>query len=60
MVMTKGANDHAKEDPPEGGKYTRRAEIRRRDRHLPRRYVAWPSRSMIAMWLSCSWWRQLL
>jgi hypothetical protein len=30
----KGANDHNKEDPPEGEKYGRRAKARRRDRRL--------------------------
>jgi hypothetical protein len=35
---TKGADDHNKEDPPQGGKYVRRAKARRRDQHL--RHVA--------------------
>jgi hypothetical protein len=43
-MMTKGVDNHNKEDPPEGGKYARRAKARRRDWHLPRRYVAQPSR----------------
>jgi hypothetical protein len=42
--MTKGADDHNKEDPPEWGKHARRAKARRRDWLLPRRYVAWLSR----------------
>jgi hypothetical protein len=40
----KGADDHDKVDSPEGGNYARRAKTRRRDWHLPRRYVAQPSR----------------
>jgi hypothetical protein len=54
-MTTKGADDNDKEDPPEGGKYARRAKARRRDRHLLRRYVARPSRLMMGMRLSCSW-----
>jgi hypothetical protein len=43
-TMTKRANNHDKKDPLEGGKYARRAKARRRDWHLPRRYIVWPSR----------------
>ncbi len=57
MVMTKGVDDHNKEDPSKGGKYARRAKARRRDRHLPRRYVAQPSCLMTEMQRSCSWQR---
>ncbi len=60
MTITKGADDHDKEDPSEGGEYARRAKTRRRDQHLPRRYVARPSRLMMATQCSCSWQRQLL
>jgi hypothetical protein len=57
MKMTKGADDHGKEDPSEGRKYARRAKARRRDRRLPRRYVARPSRLTMATRCSCSWQR---
>jgi hypothetical protein len=30
-MMTKGVDNHNKEDPPEGGEYARRAKARRRD-----------------------------
>jgi hypothetical protein len=43
-MMTKGVSNHDKEDPPEGGKYARRAKARRRHWCLPRRYHAQPSR----------------
>jgi hypothetical protein len=57
-TTAKEANNHNKEDPPEEGKYTRRAEARRRDWHLPRRYVARPSRLTMVAQRSCSWWKQ--
>jgi hypothetical protein len=43
-MTIKGADDHDEEDPPKGKKYARRAEARRRDWYLPRRYVARLSR----------------
>ncbi len=55
MTKTKGADDHDEEDPSEGGKYARRAKAMRRDRRLPRRYVARPSRLTMATRRSCSW-----
>jgi hypothetical protein len=59
-TMTKGADNHNKKDPPERGKYARRSKARKRDWHLPRRYVVQPSRLTMAMWHSCSWRRQRL
>jgi hypothetical protein len=58
MMMTKGADDTMRRTPPRGGKYTRRAKTRRRDWHLPRRYVVQPSRLTAATQHSFSWWRQ--
>jgi hypothetical protein len=41
-----------KEDPPEGGKYARRAKARRRDQHLPKMYAMQPSIFMMATQVS--------
>jgi hypothetical protein len=59
-MMTKGADNHNKEDPSKGGKYAWRAKARRRDWHLLRRYVAWPPMLTTATRHSCSWGRQWL
>ncbi len=59
-MTTQGVDNHDKEDPSEGRKYARRANGRRRDQRLPRRYVAQPSRLMMAMQCPCSWrWQRL-
>jgi hypothetical protein len=57
-MMTTEVDDHNKEDPPEGGKYARRAKARRRDWHLPRRYIVQLPRLRMATQHSCSWRRQ--
>jgi hypothetical protein len=55
MKTMKMVYDHSKEDPPEWGKYARRAKARRRDQRLPRRYIAQLPRLMKAMRCSFSW-----
>jgi hypothetical protein len=57
-TKTKGADDHDEKESPMGGKYARRAKMRRRGWRLPRRYVTQPSRLMTAVRHSCSWQRQ--
>jgi hypothetical protein len=54
MTMMKGVYDHDEEERSEGEKYGRRAEARRRDRNLPRIYVAWLSRLTTMTQHSCS------
>jgi hypothetical protein len=54
----RGRTTTRRRTPPKGGKHVRRTKARRRDWHLPRRYIAPPPRLTMATQRSCSWRRQ--